>query len=95
MKTDLKKDVIYKPRIQNDGFNVFLISKDGRIIIYDGGYNKHFDFFAETIEGDRLIGYEGVDFVYNGEVCLTKCAASEVHRLFWWILKTDCLLKMW
>lgn len=72
VKTDLKKDIVYKPQMQNDGFNVFLISKDGRTIVHDGGYNKHFDYFAETIEGEQLNGYEGVNFVYNGENLLNK-----------------------
>ncbi len=72
VRTDLKRDVVYKSRMQNDGFNVFLISKDGRTIIHDGGYSKHFDFFAETIEGDQLTGCEGVNFVYNGENLLNK-----------------------
>lgn len=72
VKTDLKSDVVYKPKMQNDGFDVFLISKDGRTIVHDGGYNKHFDFFAETIEGEQLNGYEGVDFVHNKEKLLVK-----------------------
>lgn len=67
VKTDLSRDVIFKPKKKNEGFSLFLLSKDGRTIIHDGGYNKHFNFFAETIEGERLKGYEGVNFVYNDE----------------------------
>lgn len=83
VKTDLNRDVVYKPKKQNDGFSLFLISKDGRTIIHDGGYNKHFDFFAETIEGEQLKGYEGVNFVYNDKNLLAKmCSFRSSQAVF-------------
>lgn len=67
VKTDLKREVVYKPGRQSEGFGLFLISKDGRTVIHDGGYSKHFDFFAETVVGEQLNNYEGVHFVYDGK----------------------------
>ena len=80
VKTDLNRDVVYKPKKQNEGFSLFLISKDRQTIIHDGGYNKHFDFFVETIEGERLNGYERVNFVYNGESLLDKMCSFRSSR---------------
>jgi len=70
VKTDFNHDIVYNP--QNSGFSGFLISKDGRTIIHDGGYHKHSDFFAETIIDGKLAQCEGVNFVYNGEALLNK-----------------------
>lgn len=83
VKTDFNRDIVYKPKRKNEGFNLFLISKDGRTIIHDGGYNKHFNFFAETIEGEQLNGYEGVNFVYNEESLLDQmCSFRSSQAVF-------------
>jgi len=79
VRTDMKDEIVYHP--QNRGFNSFLISKDTRTLIHDGGYYKHSEFFAETINHHELSGLEKVDLVYNGEIMLNKMCSFRSAKM--------------
>ena len=70
---------MYQP--QNDGFETFLITKDTRTLIHDGGYRKHSEFFAETINHHELSGLEKVDLVYNGGTILNKMCSFRSAKM--------------
>lgn len=79
VRTDMQKNIVYHP--QNSGFESFLISKDGRTVIHNGGYNNHCEFYAETINYDQLSDCEKVEFMYNGESVLNKISCFRSAKM--------------
>ena len=52
VKTDFKRDVIYRPKAE--GCSAFLISRSHTALIMDGGYGRHSQFYRYEIKGDQL-----------------------------------------
>lgn len=52
VKTDFKRDVIYRPKAE--GCSAFLINRSHTALIMDGGYGRHSQFYRYEIKGDQL-----------------------------------------
>jgi len=70
VKTDLKNETVYTPQIS--GASGFLITSDGRKILFDGGYDKHGDFQMATLDGSGLKDYETIQLLYDGRYLLNQ-----------------------
>lgn len=82
VKTDFHSDIIFHPEIS--GASGFLLTSDGRYIIFDGGYNRHFQFTSAQIKHDKLTDYEGTDIIYNGKNLLLKRFAFRSSKAVFW-----------
>lgn len=67
---DYREEAVYHPKF--NGISWFGITKDGKFLVMDGGYNKHSEFQSVRIFEDRLEEYERTDILYQGKELLLK-----------------------
>lgn len=70
VKTDLKTETVYEPRIK--GASGFLVTYDMGHLIIEAGYNKYSEFKVARFNGDTVGAYEDVNFLYNDKNIVPK-----------------------
>ena len=62
--TDLQNETVYQPDIS--GADMFILTADGKSVIFDKGYDGHGSFVAERFAGDSLSAPEDIPLDYDG-----------------------------
>ena len=66
IRTDFKTEEEYDPMVS--GAESFAVTKYGRFLIMDGGYNQHDSFYVSRIRGGRIEQHERLEFVNEDSI---------------------------